>query len=52
MVQNLVVGEALTKLEHNLKRLTLDMLDVRIDDFLLRYQRHTVGVHGSISRLL
>lgn len=52
IAQNLEAVEALTKIEHNLERLTLDIPDIGIDDLPLRYQRHTLGVSGLISRLL
>jgi len=51
-IQILEVAEMLTKIEHNLERLTLDILNATIDDFPLHYDRHTVGVLGPISHLL
>ncbi len=52
VVHNPDGAEALTDLEHNFERLTLDILDVRIDDFHLHYQRHTVGAPEPISHFL
>ena len=40
------------ELEDNLERLTLDIPNVSINDLLMRYQRHTLGVPGHFSRLL
>ena len=46
-------GDNITgELEENLERLTLDILDVDIDDILTRYQISTVGVPGRFRRLL
>jgi hypothetical protein len=38
--------------EQNLEGLTADIPDISIGEILRRYQRHTVGVSGSLSRLL
>ena len=52
MVQNPHATKALTELEHNLERLTLDNPDAGIDDFPLHYEMHTMGVPRLISHLL
>jgi hypothetical protein len=39
-------------IDQNLEGLTTDIPDISIDEILRCYQRHTVGVSGSISRLL
>ena len=44
--------DELTKLEENLDRLTLDILDDVIDDLPRRFQRCTAGVSGCFSHLL
>ena len=44
--------DEITELEENLDQLTLDILDVVIDDLPKRFQRHTVGLLGRFSRLL
>jgi len=36
--------------EQNLEGLTTDIPDIQIDEILRRYQRHTAGVSGSLSR--
>ena len=38
--------------EHNLKGLIADIPDISINEISRHYQRHTVGVFGSLSRLL
>ena len=38
--------------EQNLEGLTADILDITIGEIPRRYQRHTMGVSESISRLL
>ena len=35
--------------EHNLEGLTTDIPDISISDILRRYQRHTMGMSGSLS---
>ena len=44
--------DELTKLEDNLDRLNLDILDATIDDLPRRFQRHTAEVSGCFSHLL
>ena len=44
--------DELMDLEENLDRLTLDILDVAIDDLPRRFQRHTAVVSGRFSFLL
>ena len=44
--------DEITELEENLDQLTLDILDVVIDDLPKRYQRHMAGVSGRFSLLL
>jgi hypothetical protein len=39
-------------IEQNLEGLTTDIPDISIEEIPRRYQRHTVGVSGSLSRLL
>jgi hypothetical protein len=38
--------------EYNLEGLTTDVLDIAIGEILRHYQRHTMGVSESLSRLL
>ena len=38
--------------EQNLEGLIADVSDISIDEILRRYQCHTVGIFGSLSRLL
>jgi hypothetical protein len=38
--------------EQNLEGLTVDIPDISIDEISRRYQRHTVGISGSLSRLI
>jgi hypothetical protein len=38
--------------EQNLEGLTADISDITINEILRRYQRHIVGIFGSLSRLL
>ena len=52
IVQNLEVENIVTKIEHNLQRLNLEILDVVIDDFHVCYQRNSTGVHGPIIHFL
>ena len=40
------------EMEENLERLTLDIPDASIDDLLMHYQRHIVGVPSHFSHLL
>lgn len=44
--------ETLIEIEHNLERLTLDILIATIDDFPLHYEMHIVGVLGPIGDFL
>ena len=44
--------EILSDLEHHLERLTLDILEMDIDEIPLRLQRYVIGVPGPFRRLL
>ena len=50
MVGEGVVVEDLEEIEQNLEGLTLNILDITVDDLPQCYQRHKVGVSTSIGR--
>lgn len=47
-----IVVEFFAKIEGNLERLNLDILEIGIDDLPPYYYRHTIGVLGRIECLL
>ena len=47
-----MAAEVLTELEHDLQRLTADILETSMDDIPIRLQRYVVAVPGPLRRFL
>lgn len=52
MAANPEAKDILTELEHNLERLTSNVLETGTDDIPCAYQRHVVGVLGPLRLLV